>query len=73
MKSTITPVKDWNRYYSNKGQYMLVYTLGNGSMVDEPRKRGYVVQKRHEEGGERSRFHLNLDKAVADHNSNSFN
>ena len=66
------PVKDWNIEQLSKKQYILVYTLGNGSMIDEPRKYGYVVQKRHVEGGEKSHFYLNKDKAMADYQSNTF-
>lgn len=65
-------VKDWNAKQRNDKRYILVYTLGNGSMVDEPRQYGYVVQKRHEEGGERSKFHKNRAEALKDYNSDIF-
>ena len=58
-------IKHWNRLY--KGT-ILAYTLGNGSMIDEPRKNGYVVQKRHKEGGEKSKYHSNYEKALSDFN-----
>jgi hypothetical protein len=60
----IYKVKDWNASKRHNGQYMLVYTLGNGSMVDEPRKRGYVVQKWHNQGGEGSRYFRNHKLAM---------
>lgn len=39
----ITQVKEWNRKMRAEGKYILMFTLGNGSMLDEPRKNGYVV------------------------------
>lgn len=68
----IVPVKAWNNEARAKKAYILVYTLGNGSMIDTPRQRGYVVQKRHVEGGERSKFYLSHDKAIADYQSDNF-
>lgn len=59
----IYKVKEWN--IKHKGT-ILAYTLGNGSMIDTPRSRGYVVQKRHIEGGESSKFHANYEKALSD-------
>ncbi len=72
-KSILTPVKHWNAEKRAKGQYILIYTLGNGSMVDTPRQRGYVVQKYSNQGGERSRFHLYYKNALADYESPNFN
>lgn len=69
---SIERVKHWNARMRAEGKYMLVYTLGNGSMADEPRKRGFVVQKYHREGGERSKFHLSREKAEADYKSDKF-
>ena len=66
------PVREWNREKLANKQYILVYTLGNGSMIDTPRQRGYVVQKRHKLGGERSKFHLSREKALSDYHSNLF-
>ena len=65
-------VKAWNDEARAKKAYILIYTLGNGSMIDTPRQRGYVVQKRHIEGGERSKFYLNRELAQADYQSNIF-
>lgn len=62
----IYKVSEWNRTKSSEGRYMLIYTLGNGSMSDEPRKRGYVVQKYHKESGERSKFFKNYELALSD-------
>jgi len=39
----ITQVKEFNKKMLRESRYILVFTLGNGSMVDEPRKNGYVV------------------------------
>lgn len=68
----IYQVKDWNAKKRADKQYMQIYTLDNGSMIDEPRKNGYVVQKRHSEGGERSKFHASHEKAKEDYWSNKF-
>ena len=68
----ILSVKEWNNEARAKKQYILIYTLGNGSMVDVARQRGYVVQKRHIEGGEKSHFWLNKEKALQDYQSNIF-
>lgn len=68
----ILPVSAWNQEYKRKGNYVMVYTLGNGSMLDTERKRGYVVQKHHVQGGERSRFHRNYELALSDYNSDNF-
>jgi hypothetical protein len=57
----IHKVKDWNQSHTG----IMKYTLGNGSMLDEPRKKGYVVQKRHVEGGEKSQYFPNYEKALA--------
>lgn len=56
----ITPVSEWNGKQLHNGLHILIYTLGNGSMLDEPRKNGYVV---HDEEGKKSKFFLNYDKA----------
>lgn len=69
----ITPVKAWNSRMRAEKNYIMVFTLGVGSMVDEPRQVGYVVSKTHREGGERHKFHLSHDKALADFNSDIFN
>lgn len=69
IKRKIYKVKDWNREKTG----ILVYTLGNGSMVDEPRKKGYVVQKYHKEGGERSHYWKNYTLALSDFYSDKFN
>jgi len=58
----IYKVSDWNR--ERRGT-ILAYTLGNGSMLDEPRKNGYVVQKIHLEGGNKSRFFKNYALALS--------
>lgn len=68
----MTHVRHWNADKIRIGQRILVYTLGNGSMYDAPRKRGYVVQKYSEQGGERSKFHLNAIDALADYTSDKF-
>ena len=63
IERSIKPVWQFNKEMLDKQQYIMVMTLGNGSMVDMPRKRGYVVSKEHKEGGKSSRFFLNHDKA----------
>ena len=68
----ILSVREWNNEARAKRQYILVYTLGNGSMADTERQHGYVVQKRHNQGGERSHFFLSREKAIADYQSNTF-
>jgi len=72
VRSFIYTVKNWNAIQRNNKQYILVYTLGNGSMVDIPRQRGYVVEKHHIQGGKRSRFHSNKERALEDYYSNIF-
>ena len=72
MDTKLYKVTDWNREKTNQKKYTLVYTLGNGSMLDEPRKRGYVVEKRLENGAERSKYHSNIEKAKADLYSDKF-
>jgi len=61
----IYTIREWNSTHTGS---IMAYTLGNGSMYDEPRQRGYVVQKRHTEGGERSKYHSNKAKALQDYN-----
>jgi len=39
----ILQVKRFNDLMLLRKNYAMVMTLGNGSMVDEPRKNGYVV------------------------------
>ena len=56
----------WNAIQQRDGKHMLIYTLGNGSMIDEPRRRGYVVQKYHVNGGEKSKFYLKYADAIKD-------
>ena len=69
----IYKVKDWNSSKTHEGKYILVYTLGNGSMVDTPRKRGYVVQKWIKDTkAERSRYHKNYASALADFYQDNF-
>lgn len=58
--SHIFTVKEWN---SIKRGTILAYTLGNGSIIDTPRQRGYVVQKHHTQGGEMSQYFSNYQKA----------
>jgi hypothetical protein len=69
-KDTIYKVKEWNVQKRSLGAYILVYTLGKGSMHDKPRQKGYVVQKFHKKGGERSRFCSNYQKALTELDSN---
>lgn len=68
----IQTVQNWNRDMRLQARYMEVYTLGNGSMVDEPRKRGFVVNKEHIEGGKKSRFFLSQEKALEYYYSDNF-
>lgn len=56
-------VKQWNSLKKAEGEYMQVYTLGNGSMADEPRKKGFVVYKKHKEGGSGSKWFPNYLQA----------
>jgi len=39
----LTQVKKFNEWARNKGKYILIFTLGVGSMQDKPRKYGWVV------------------------------
>lgn len=39
----ILQVKRFNNYMLLEKKYTMIMTLGNGSMVDEPRKNGYVL------------------------------
>lgn len=55
---TITQVKEFNREMRAQGKYILMFTLGNGSMADEPRQRGYVVSE-----GQRHRYFPNIEMA----------
>lgn len=72
VRSFMYQVKTWNEIHRRKNQFILIYTLGNGSMVDTPRQKGYVVEKHHSQGGKRSKFHSNIEKAMADYYSNNF-
>lgn len=72
IKRGLHQVKDWNREKRAQHQYTLMYTLGSGAMHEEPRQRGWVVQKWHKEGGERSSFHLSPKEAREDYQSDKF-
>lgn len=68
-KAVLFPVREWNSLHRGT---ILVYTLGHGSMIDRPRLRGWVVQKFHVEGGERSKFHMDFAEALTDYRSDNF-
>jgi hypothetical protein len=65
IKRQIHKVKDWNREKLAEQKYIMVFTLGNGSMLDEPRKKGYVVYKKHKLGGTSAKYMSNYEKALA--------
>lgn len=71
-KSFLYTVKNWNTIQNRNSKYILVYTLGNGSMYEPERQKGYVVEKHHEQGGERSKFHKNIKLALQDYYSETF-
>lgn len=64
IERSIKPVEQFNNEMRAKGNYTMVMSLGNGSMCDEPRKRGYVVSKKHRLGGSGSYFIMNYEKAL---------
>ena len=58
MNKKIYKVKDWNRKQKARNSPILVYTLGNGSILDTPRTTGYVVGDNNS-----SHFYSNINKA----------
>lgn len=52
-------VKRFNNLMLLKKAYTMVMTLGNGSMVDKPRKNGWVVY-----GDNFAKFYLNKQEAI---------
>jgi hypothetical protein len=62
-QSKIYTVREWNNTKRSEGKYIMMFTLGDGSMVDEPRKRGYVVEKRHRLGGHGCKYLKNIELA----------
>ena len=44
IQKKIWDVREWNHYQRSKGNDILIYTRGDGSILQEPRKSGYVAQ-----------------------------
>lgn len=65
---TLTQVQEWNRKKRNDGQYIMMFTLGNGSMADKPRQRGWVIYTKNEQGATSARFYQNKDEALLAYN-----
>jgi hypothetical protein len=71
-KAFLFTVKNWNGFQKRNDKPILVYTLSNGSMIDTPRQKGYVVEKHHVQGAKRSKFHKNITLALQDYYSEVF-
>lgn len=69
MNKIIHHITSWNIKHHGT---ILAYTLGNGGMYEQPRKKGWVVQARSEQGGEKSRYFSNKEKAMLYFNSEIF-
>lgn len=51
-------VKRYNNLMLLQKRYTMIMTLGNGSMIDEPRKNGWVVM-----GDNYAKFYMNKKEA----------
>tara|TARA_R110000868_G_scaffold114344_4_gene306450 strand:- start:5624 stop:5842 length:219 start_codon:yes stop_codon:yes gene_type:complete len=67
-KNSLWKVKDWNYEQRKAGNYIMSFNLGNGAYLNEPRKRGYVVQN-----GGSVKFISNYKKAMEYFNSIRWN
>ena len=59
MTPKIYKVKEFNNIMRAKSEWIMIMTKGNGSMIDEPRKTGYVVYY-----SPSARWFSNYDKAL---------